>query len=887
MVGRSLSHYKLLEEISRGGMGIVHRARDTKLDRDVALKVLPPGLTADPERAARFMREARAAAALQHPNIAVVHEIGESDGTTYLAMELIEGEPLSNVIESRRLSTETAVAWAKQILEGLEAAHAKGIVHRDLKPANVMIDSRGHAKLIDFGLAKLTERDSADDSDADTRVQMETAAGRILGTVAYMSPEQARGQPVDQRSDLFSVGIMLYEMLTGAVPFRGDDQLAVWNAIVGDEPAPISTVPAELDRIVRRALAKALDERYQTAADLLAELRAFERHSDPEGPARPEPQESRATQWKMLAGVGAVLALILVAFFSLQRSAPPEIPRLSVGVTRQLTFDPGPELHPALSPDGTLVAYAAGQRGRKLYVRQIDGERTIPLTEEFPGDHEWPQWSPDGTRILFQSDEVLYFVPSLGGQPRRFADGESASWSRDGSRIAYAHDDTLYLRPVDGGEPTALASLEGQADFGQPHSFRWSPDGNWLAYVDTNGGYVFGAVIGNVRPAAIRILSTRDGTSFPVTGLETMSMSPIWTPGGDQLLYVSNEGGKRDIYAVLVDLEARTAGEPTRLTTGLDPHTIDLSLDGRKLVYSVYVPRSNAWAVPVGTHEESTSADAVPVTRGNEYIEGVVVSPDGEWLGVDSLRSGVQQIYKVPIDGGAPQQLSTGAGDKFLYSWSSDADRLAYHAYLGEEPDIYTISSDGGSVEQVTDQPSHDREPDLSPDGNHVVFSVRESDATTLHIVSRHPESGVWGSPRQLTSLDSTRGRWSPDGSQILFSARSGDARALYVISPGGGRPEKLWEYPVGGNRYSTAIWFPDGETILFRVQETTGGATSFWTLPAAGGSPRRVAILEAPRHQTRGGIQFSTDGERIYFAGLEQEADIEVAELEDPRGSR
>ncbi|HLE71289.1 MAG TPA: serine/threonine-protein kinase, partial [Vicinamibacteria bacterium] len=285
MIGRSLSHYKVLEELSRGGMGIVYRALDVKLEREVAVKILPPELVRDEERKRRFLQEARAAASLKHPNIAVIHEVDEVDGVTFLVMELIEGEKLSDRLARERLPFSRALALAVEVADGLSRAHERGIVHRDLKPANIMVTEDGHAKIIDFGLAKLIEPLHELTSELETAAKVETRAGQVMGTLAYMSPEQARGRKIDHRSDLFSLGIVLYEMLTGAAPFTAASAAELPHAIIHDSPKPLGaslhapTAP-EIQRIVNKCLAKDPGDRYQNARDLFIDLRDVKRDSE-------------------------------------------------------------------------------------------------------------------------------------------------------------------------------------------------------------------------------------------------------------------------------------------------------------------------------------------------------------------------------------------------------------------------------------------------------------------------------------------------------------------------------------------------------------------------------------------------------------------------------
>ena len=460
MLGRTLSHYEVKQELSRGGMGVVYRALDTKLDREVALKILPPELMADEARKRRFVQEAKAAAAIHHPNIATIHEIDEVDGVHFIVMELIEGEKLTELLARQRLAPSRVLELAAEIAEGLSKAHEKGVVHRDLKPGNLMITEDSHIKIINFGLAKLLQplrSPSGDGSEAETGLRGETDPGQIMGTVSYMSPERARGETVDSRSDIFSFGILLYEMLSGRLPFHGKTGTDTLSAILRD-PTPrlpeLEHAP-ELQHVINRCLAKEADERYQTAKDLLAELRHLKRdtadtQTGVREPVAGIPRRGRGTLLAALV-LAATLVLAVVLFWG----GEPDtfVPR--VGRTIQITRDAGLELDGAISPDGKMVAYAAGPlTAMKIYVQQVAGGRPVPLTEDFPGAHRVPRWSPDGTRIAFTTGREIYIVPTLGGAPRRFSSEgidlvwfDSLVWSPDGERVAYAIGDAIFSDP--------------------------------------------------------------------------------------------------------------------------------------------------------------------------------------------------------------------------------------------------------------------------------------------------------------------------------------------------------------------------------------------------------------------------------------------------------
>jgi tRNA A-37 threonylcarbamoyl transferase component Bud32 len=474
MTGRTHSHFRILAKIGEGGMGVVYRAEDEKLRRPVALKVLPPDLVGNEERRLRFLREARAAAAVNHPNIATIYEVGEDDGVVFIAMELVEGKTLRALLGGRPLPLKTTLKIAVEITEALSRAHPLHVVHRDLKPDNIALDADGHVKILDFGLAKLLEdhpgSQSADLSRLHTISGEMTQAGRILGTAAYMSPEQARGESVDARSDLFSFGVVLYEMATGQVPFQGRTNTDTQSAIIRDRPVPAVEVnpdtPAELQRIIDVCLEKDPDERTQHADQLAVDLRKLKRTTDTDaqavrtpggalpaaGPSRAasgSPQEGiRSLKVPAFVAAGAMVILLLGVggYFLLRRGATGG-PAGRTAPTRAtfspLTRDPGEERFPALSPDGRMIAYASPANGNwDIYLLRVGGANPINLTHGSSADDTHPAFSPDGQRIAFRSDRDgggIFVMGATGESVRRLTDkGHHPDWSPDGTEIAYS-----------------------------------------------------------------------------------------------------------------------------------------------------------------------------------------------------------------------------------------------------------------------------------------------------------------------------------------------------------------------------------------------------------------------------------------------------------------
>jgi serine/threonine protein kinase len=850
-------------------MGAVYRARDTKLDRDVAIKVLPPELMADEMRRRRFVQEAKAAAAVHHPHVATIHEIDEADGIHFLVMELISGEKLSDVLARQRLPVVRTLELAAELVEGLSRAHEKRVVHRDLKPANVMLTEDGHVKIIDFGLAKLLDPfrpPISGESEAETGVRGETHPGEILGTVSYMSPEQARGETVDHRSDVFSFGIILYEMLAGTLPFQGKSATDVLSAILRDPTPRLSGEHAEeLQHVVNRCLAKDPEERYQTTKDLLADIRRIKRDTESGVRTVAKAPPQRRILWA-LPGVLLLGTGLLVVLWP--RGPEPFRPR--VGRTMQITRDPGLEIDATISPDGKFVAYAAGARGAtKIHVRQVAGGRPVSLADDLTGEQRFPRWSPDGSSISFrrglEGSWETYIVPALGGAPRRFPipDGFTRGlvWSPDGDRIAYPTFDAIYVGPPDGGEAVKLA------DAVDPSCLTWSSDGKRIAFTSENPGYLANL---NAAPSFIWVVDVEGGEAVRVTEGRNIDYSPVWTPDGRSLLFVSDRGGGRDVYHVPLGAAGEPLSEPERLTTGLDVFTMSSSADGRTLSYSVASLRQNIWSLPIPAEGEVSVQDARPITTGNQRIEGVDLSFDGKWLVFNSDQAGGSTILKMPVGGGEPVQLTNGPMDLSPFL-SRDGLVIAFHGIRTGSRDVFTVSIDGGPVRQLTNDPAQEFYPHWSPNGKSVVFHSNRNGAVDLYVVANDGGELAGETPLRLTFDSGYMPSWSPDGRLVAYASESG----LSVIPSGGGTPRRL----AGPGSFPT--WSKDSRTIYFMDQRRDEDKYGLWSVSLSGGDAKRIVRFDDPVKEPYASW-WVTDGERFYFSLIEFESDVWVMELED-----
>ncbi len=876
--GQTISHYQVLARLGGGGMGVVYQARDLRLDRLVALKVLPPELTRDAEAKARFMQEAKAASGLDHPNICTIHEIDETpDGQLFLVMAYYAGETLKQQIARGPLPLDTALDLATQIAQGLQKAHAAGIVHRDIKPANVMITADGVAKIVDFGLAKLVDATGL------------TRPGTTLGTVAYMSPEQTRGEAVDARSDLWSLGVVLYEMVAGRVPFGGDSAAATATAIQQQSPTPLtairSGVPLELDHVVARALARDRTERFQTAADLAAELRRLRRASGPvamtSAPATGDAARAaraRKTAWA-LAGVGAV-GLVATALLWPRGAEVSRVPRFVNPV--QVTNAIGMEDYPSWSPDGRTLAYAATESADlisgnwDIWVTQIGGGPPVNRTADHLGEDRYPAWSPDGRQIAFWSsrDGGGYFVaPALGGAPRKIIDTQQVTsgdlagrptWSPDGAAVA-AFVGSLTKASI---VTTSLRSGESArrelpAGIGNAKDLAWSPHSDRVAFVDAANLSVQVNRLHTFAPGAVVAPAITDG--------RTSAWSPSWSADGRTLYFVQNRGGTMDLWQQPLTGEGVSEGDPSPLTTGSEMRQAAFSPDGRRLAYSKGRRVGNVWRMPIRRDRPATWTDAEQVTFDHAFIEFIDVSPDRSRLLVSSDRSGNSDVWMQPVTGGEMRQVTVDPAPDWNPRWSPDGQSVAYYSYGSGAREIWVQFLAGGPARQLSRTGGYSVWPAWSPDGRRIAFaSSPASGPQDYRIWLVAPEGGE---ARVLSpSGDQRDPQWSPDGRWLTFvSIRSGEGR-LWRMPAQGGPAEMLGGGPVYSHR-----WSPDGKHIYLAGSSDRAG--SIWEMAADGTHERPVTDLRGRRGYVEP-LSLATDGTYLYFTWCEDLSDIWVMDV-------
>jgi Tol biopolymer transport system component len=868
-------------------MATVYLARDLRHERLVALKVLRPELAATlgPER---FLQEIKLAAQLQHPHILPVHDSGEAAGFLYYVMPYVEGESLrTRLARHGELPIHDAVKVLLEVTDALAYAHSRGVVHRDIKPDNVLLSGR-HALVMDFGVAKAV-------SEATGRQQL-TTAGVALGTPAYMAPEQAAAEPhLDHRVDLYAVGAMGYELLTGTPPFTGRSSQEVLAAHMTQRPELLCVrrpaCPPGLEAVIMRCLEKRPADRWQTAEELMTQLEPLATPSGGTTPTTTRPLEAvvpaPSPRWRTwLPAVAVLLTLAAALALALNRSAS----EVRLGRRVQLTLDPGLEIDPALSPDGGLVAFAAGPLGRtRLYVRQVNGGAPVAITPERGGFARVPRWSPEGRRLLFRSDRGLEVVPALGGPsklilPVRESTWSDGTWSPDARSMAYPLGDSVYVLSLEGGVARGLARLP------EAHSCTWSPDGRWLACVSGNRWFVTNGEFGNIAASSVWVIPAAGGAPVRVTDDQSLNVSPAWLPGHPSLLFVSDRDGGRDIYRVPLTRAGRPAGDAARLTTGLSAAEVSVSADGRRLAYAAFTETSNIWALPIPTSGIASVSRAEPVTRGTQVIERFDVSPDGRWLAFDSDRGGTQQIYRVPLAGGEPEELTAGIEPAFDPSVSPDGREIAYHSFRGGTRQIFVLPAEGGRPTQVTTGSEHYRSADWSPDGRTLaIVKAPLTPAREIDVVTRDA-AGRWGAPRTLVKGGAEgiwAPVWAPDGRAVLTKTGGFAAPPSLEIVPAAGgdgrvvvsvRDSATDVVPIG-----LSAWSADGRVVYFLGRHPRDQSVGIWSVPAAGGTPRLTVRFDDPSrpwHQ----FGFRVHDSRFYFTVGDRQSDVWTTEVTGAR---
>ncbi|HEY6929737.1 MAG TPA: protein kinase [Thermoanaerobaculia bacterium] len=882
--GSCLGPYEIVSPLGAGGMGEVYRARDPRLGREVAIKVLPADLSRDPERLARFEQEARSASGLSHPNIITIYEIGQIDSVSYISMELVEGRTLREMLASGPLTARRFLPIASQVSDGLAKAHAAGIVHRDLKPENVMVTKDGFVKILDFGLAKLAAPRSAESSQLPTAPG--TEPGVVLGTVGYMSPEQAAGLAADFRSDQFSLGSILYEMATGRRAFQKSTTVETLAAIVREEPKPIAALapelPAPIAWIIDRCLAKEPDDRYASTRDLARELATVRDHlsemSRPEGKTLADLAGPRRTRrWQLPFLAGAVVALAAVGgFLALRRPKPAEPTSI-----RYLTYS-GHDRAPSVSPDGRTIAFSSDRDGRpRIWLKQLAGGGEAALTT---GPDALPRFSPDGSMLLFARLDAahpsLYRAGIVGGEARKLVeDAAEGDWSPDGKQIVVLRwkaeggliDSTLGIASADGGEAREVVRVPGH----QLIHPRWSPDGETIVTTEIGAG-------GAKKSLFLIDVAGKKFRSVP-TQVAGLVSAPAWSGNGEDLVYMQSESVVANVTSStgrVTRQNLRASRAETLFWSPTNSDVLDI-LGSDRLVFDGRSQRQNLQEIPlVGSNVVAASAHWL--TQGSSTDRQPAYTPDGDWIVFSSTRSGNLDLWEMATKTGAIRRLTDDEAEDWDPAFTRDGKNLIWSSNRSGAFEIWIAASDGSGARQLTREHQDAENPTATADSSWIVFN--QGTGPGVGIWKIHPDGT--GALR-LVSGNSVLPEVSPDGQYVSYRTNlRTDLTAVRVARVSDGSPAPFETHLQVGSGFSAnsvgrSRWMPDGRHLVFVGQDEKGNyglyVQDFVPGQDSSKSRRRLVGFEAGASTESFGI--SPDGSRITVAAWEQVFSLMVAD--------
>ena len=892
MIGETILHYKIIEKLGEGGMGEVYKARDTKLDRLVALKFLPSHLNATDEDKIRFIQEAKAASAMNHPNVCTIYDIQENEDQLFIVMEYVDGKTVKD--KKDNLSEKHILEIGIQAAEGLAAAHEKGIVHRDIKPENIMIRKDGIIQIMDFGLAKLYTAGN---------LSRLTKAGTTMGTMGYMSPEQVQGLDVDHRTDIFSLGVVLYELLAGEPPFKGMHDTAIMYEIVNVDPPPLASVKKELDpeldRIIMECLEKEKDDRCQSAKELAKDLRKIKKltgqkkskiynvaatsdKSEVEQVRIPKLTSSFSVELlnhkfdltkvfriKYLPWIISVVLLAIIFIFLFGRS---NISTTGFVKFTQLTEQSGQELYPDISPDGNYIIYTKSIDGfMHILLQRVGGGNAIDLTKDSKVNNYQSVFSPNGELIAFRSERDgggIFLMGSTGESVRRLTNfGYNPAWSPDGKKVLYATESVehpysrgtvsqLWTTDIINGETKKIYN----GDAVQPN---WSPNGKWIVY--------WGLPMGTGK-RVIWIIKATGSTPIMITKDNYINWSPVWSSDGKYIYFSSNRGGSMNLWKVKIDEgtgKILSDLEPL-ITPSLFCETARMSKDGEKIVYVSGETRENIYKVNFNPKSEKVTGLPVPVTEGSKQFVYLDISPDNKWIAVSSAGQ-QEDIYIMHSDGSGITKLTNDIFKDRNPQWSPDGKNLVFYSDRSGKYEIWQINVDGSNLRQLTSTTGTIVVPRWFPGGHLITCSFDNEynilftpDSFAVKELKYLPDVNEKGIKFEVHSV-------SPDGKFIAGNRMdkiSGDHIGIIIYSM------ENQNYKMISNKGEGPMWFQDSKRILFADDK------NFYVLDIRTGNQH--IVYNSP-YILNGwaSYAFSPDNKSIYLVKEEKESDIWMGNLQ------
>lgn len=872
MIGQTAGHYLILEKLGAGGMGVVYKAEDTELGRFVALKFLPDAIAHDPIAIERFRREARLASGLNHPGICTIYEIGQHEGQYFIAMELLEGQVLSAVISNKPLPLSQLLDLGIQITDALHAAHTADVIHRDLKPANIFLTSRGQAKILDFGLATSSHlRRVATLGNATTTLASSdtslTTAGSTVGTISYMSPEQVLGEELDARTDLFSLGIVLYEMATGDLPFKGATIGALCNAIINQTPTPPRSlnpaIPLRLQQTIETALEKKREMRCQNAAELNADLKRMKRELESGAdvkPPIPKSMPSRRRSMTLITIFGIVALGLLFWRMQQMRSVRP----LSDAKLVQLTTTEGLHEFPAWSSDEKNIVYSREVNGfKKIFMKPLAGEPQQVTTGS--ADDIQPRWSPDGRSVLFvrsnqprgklepgdvfgqyDGGDIWRKDLSSGKQERVVENAFNPAFAPDGRNLAvdasWAGPRRIWIVDAQGHNPQQVTTENTEAVVHlEPN---WSPDGQNIVFQNLERTR-FSIKIVNI--ASHHITALTDGRYH--------DLNPVWSRSGRYIYFSSDRGGGLNIWRIPISRSGQAQGAPQQVTMGSGQDVqLAMAPSGERMAFSILRQNADIWRLPVDPQTGVATGSPEQVLGTTREDSRAAWSPDGSEIAFNSDRGGDMNLYVYSFRNRSTRQVTTGSGGDFQPQWSPDGKRLAFFSSRSGNADIWTVDLANNSVTRLTTDSAIEINPFFSPDGRRIAFQSDRSGRLELWLMNADGSD-----QRQLTNVGVMGHftRWSSDGNSITFRCACGGKPQSYAVGVDGGTPTPINSELQGGSHMSFS---PDHSLIMDVV-----GHKTLWVSPVTNGAP--VKVFEFPDGASR--IDYpvwSPDGKWILF---------------------